>query len=259
MSVITISTSLLRAADPTVDSSNFQVNFVPPIELGSLGYEVALLKLDTWFTSQNVIGKTIVWSSDNGVTPHTITIENGNYTIEDINILLALDQRAKGVTDVDGITGEITYGIVLEANYNTNKARIKIDNSVGSGYQFTVDLTAANNLSVFLGFTPANITSTTSSDTIPQVNGDVDQWQLRCSLIRNSFENGKNSDILFNFVPEVPPSAHITINPLHLSYFQVNTSTINSIRFRLTDQNGNDIDLAGEDMVITLILRKKSL
>lgn len=253
-SLITLSSSLLRQVDATVDPSDFTVSFRPPIELGSLNYEVALLKTNLWFTRINIEGKSIFWSSD-GTTYSEMTIPDGNYTIGDVNQLLRDAQEDAGVTDtVDGLT---VYGIELEANYNTNRSTFIIDNTIASGaYTFKIDLTQAGNLSTFLGFDEQVITATASGENIAQVNGGDDAYQVRCDLIDNSYDNGSASDIVYSFVPSVPPGANIEINPIHLVYLQVNKSTIYSMRMRLTNQDGTKIDLNGEDIVYSIILRQ---
>lgn len=256
MSTITVSTKLLKVTNPSLDSTDFQVDFSPAIELGSLNYEIALLKLNTWYTSQNITSKAMYWSPDAGVTQYTITLSDGNYTIDDLNTLLENDQRAKGVTDVDAVTGAITYGIKLVPNYNTNRVDITIDNTVGSGntfyFIFPVDSTS---LASFLGHVTGVITTTTAGPNVPDVSNGTDAWQLRADIHRNAYDGGTNSDILYQFVPRVPPSANIEVEPVHLVYHQVKTSTIYSMKFRLTNQNNTQIDLAGEDMSFVLHLR----
>ncbi len=253
-SLLTLSSAALSLTQSGVDPSDFTIVFSPPIDLGSLNYEVALLKANLWFTSLNVIDKTILWSSNGGYSFNELILPDGNYTIDDINYLLQLDQIDKGVTDVDDL-GVRTYGITMYGNYNTNRGVIQIDNTVGTGLEFQVDFTDANSLAAFLGFDEQIIDETASSESIAQVNGDDDAYQIRTDLVSNSYDNGSAAQILYSFVPAVPPGANIEVDPTHLVYLQVNKSTIYSINIKVTNQNGTKIDFNGEDTVFYLMLR----
>lgn len=252
---MTISSRELAVSDPTLNPSSFICNFYPAIELGGLGYEVCLFHFNSWFTARNIVGRAMDF--DDGSTFISISIPDGVYSLEALNNLLAERLRALGWCEADALTGTIRYGITILPNYNTNRVVITIDNSILSGAKtFRYTFGGAGSLETFLGFNAGNITATTQGPNVPQVSGGVDQWQIRCDLIRSSYDNGKASDIMYSFTPAVPESASIDVEPLHLSYLQVNKNTIDSIRFKLTDQNGKLIDLAGEHVVYTLKIRK---
>ncbi len=254
---ITLASDVAILTDPGNTASDFLTTFTPPIDLGSLGWQCALLQFDGWFTTFNITSgnAVLVWSLDNNVTPISVSVPDGNYSVQDLNNLLLASLRNNGGTGTDPITGAVTYGVKILPNFNTNRVQIVIDNTVGVGNVFTFDLSVVGNLSVLLGFNPVVVTTTTQGPFEPKFNAGVDQWQVRCDLIRNSYSNGVEADILFNFVPQVPPSAHVTISPLHLSYFQVNKAQINQIRVRLTDQNGNLLNFNGQNTVVTLKLK----
>lgn len=220
MSTLTINSRELAVIDPTLNPSDFICNFFPALELGSLNYEVCLFHFNGWFTSRNIVGKTLEF--DDGTTFRSDTIPDGIYTVEDINAVLAAKLRSLGWCETDALTGEIRYGITILPNYNTNRVVITIDNSIlGGSKTFRYSFGGAGSLETFLGFNAGNITATTQGPNVPQVSGGIDQWQIRCDLIRNSYDNGKASDIFFSFTPAVPPSASIDITPVHLSYLQV--------------------------------------
>jgi len=251
---LNISSSAQTLLDPNTDPSNFTITYQQPIPLDGFDYEVAIQTVDTWFTNWNVVNKTIVWSSNNGVSWNTITIPNGNYPIEDINALL---QTAQTNAAVIGTTVGHIYGIQILGNFNLNRAYIQIDNTVAaSAYTFLLDLTATNNLSNYLGFVPAVISTTTTGTLLPNVNAGQDNWNVRCDLVRNSYSNGIAGQILFTFVPGlVDVSEKIFIEPLHLNFMQVNKSIINSINMQLVDQNGAEVNLQGSDINYNLIVR----
>ncbi len=255
---IDVETADLQLLDPTVDPSDFQINFSPALELPSLLYEIALLKIITWNTNHNISGsKTLRWSSDNGSTFNSIAIPDGNYNIEDINNLLRADQLDQAVTDVDGF-GNIIYGIDIIPNFNTNRVDIFIDNTVGTGNTFIFDLTDGGNptnIRNFLGFNSVSVTSTQSGSNIANVEADVNSWVLECDLVRNSYKNGTISNALFTFKPKALSSEAFEIEPTHLKFLQVRRNIIESIRFRLVDSLGRKIDLKGEHITLNLQLK----
>lgn len=262
-SSITLSTKKLQSEDPTLDPSDFLVQFRPSINLDTLKYEVAISKINTWFTSINITSGNIRWSDDGGSSWHNIAIPTGNYTVSSINDLLKKYQEDEGVHDTSGTTTK--YGISVTSNYATNKVEITIDNTINSGANdFRWDLTDAgdsSNIRDFLGFddqvisTGASTKTVFPGDNIANVNNNVDAWQIRTDLHRNAYGDGGTSNVIFQFVPQVPPSAHIDIEPLHLQFYQVNRQVIDSIRVKLTDNLGRKIDLNGEHMVVTFTLR----
>jgi hypothetical protein len=157
---------------------------------------------------------------------------------------------------VNASTGTLDYGVQLLPDFSTNLAIIQITNGVNGG-TYKLDLTGAGNLSALLGFAPAIYNTTVESSVLPQFNAGIDQFQVRSDLIRNSYNNGVQAPILFNFAPNgVPPSAAYTIEPLHISYLQVKKSLIDNAIFALTDQNGNIIDLQGMDQVFVVNFRR---
>lgn len=250
-----IATSELRAADPSVNPANFVFQFNPPLDLKSLAYQVAFVKGTFWNSVHNVIGKTIKWSSNGGSSWTTITIPNGQYSVDEVNALLRISQYNAGVTDVHPVTGAITYGIDILPNYNTNKVDIRIDNTVGSGNTFHLDLSDAGdatNLREYLGFPDAVVTATSTGTSIAQVDGGIDSWLIQSDLVSNSFSNGKAGDVLYHFKPNAPANAAMEIEPIHLSYLQVNRSLISQMRIKVTDQNGNVLNLQDEDIVLHL-------
>jgi len=262
-SSITLSTKQLQSEDATLDPSDFLVQFRPGINLDTLKYEVAVSKINTWFTSINITSGNIRWSDDGGSSWHNISIPTGNYSVADIDALLKEDQEEEGVEDTSGTFTK--YGISLAPNYATNKVEITIDNTINSGANdFRYDLSDAgdaSNVRDFLGFDDGVISTGASTktvfpgDSIANVNNNVDAWQIRTDLHRNAFGDGRKSDVIFQFVPQVPASAHIDIEPLHLQFYQVNKQVIDSMRVKLTDNLGRKIDLNGEHMVITFTLR----
>lgn len=239
-SLITISTRELQADDPNLNPSDFVVNFANPIELGTLKYELALYSFVGWNTVDNLTG-TISYTID--AAPFVLNIPAGLYGVEDVNALLQADVVGNG-----GTSGAFQ----ILPNYSTDRVEIQIDNTT---HTYTYNLTAANNISDFLGFTPAVISSTTVGDLLPNVNGSVDSFQIECDLLRNSYVNGRLGKILYSFTPNYSVGSQIREQPVNLVFFQVNKSQINSIAFKMTDNLGNTLSFGGNHLVIQIQIR----
>lgn len=265
-SLITISSSKAVQEDPTVDPSDFIAYFNPPLDLGGIDHEVCLLKANLWNTAVNITDGKIDWGygaaapGQTGANNFQISIPTGNYTVTDLNNLLKDSLEEEGVTGVDGLS-QPTYPISIDANFNTDRVEVTIANALSAGQTgFYLDLTQPDNVASLLGFTEQIIGVNTSATSVANVNGGADQYQIRCDLIRNSYDptssGSGQSDILFSFVPAVPVSANIDVDPTHLVYLQVNKPIIYSIRMRITDQDGDPINMNGEQIIYNLLVRK---
>lgn len=235
-----VSSKKLREQDPNTDPSNFVVNFNQPIQLGSLNYKLALAKVETWNTNPNCVGNSIAYTL-NG-SPFTLAIPNGQYGISDLNAVFKEELEGRGA-DIGSAS--------IVANENTNRVVIELDSSVDT---VAVDLTASGNIAHLLGFDEVVVSATREGDRIANITNSVDTWQVKCDVVNGSYSNGTVDQIIFNFAPTVPTSSFIEIEPLHLIYMQVNTSIISSMRFELVDNLGRPIDLAGEDVVYTILI-----
>lgn len=75
------------------------------------------------------------------------------------------------------------------------------------------------------------------------ISNGITSWQVRCSLVGSSSQNGQASDVLFNFVPAVAPGGAFSVQPAFPLKQQLNAKTITSVAFRITDQNGTVLNL----------------
>ena len=67
-----------------------------------------------------------------------------------------------------------------------------------------------------------------------------------------------NIDIIsdYSFFPDVSPGYKIIENPPNLLYLQITAVAIHSITIWLTDQNGNELNLRGENLLMRFHLRE---
>jgi hypothetical protein len=246
---ILISSERERARNPGViiNPSDFVYNFDTPLNLESQFYEVCLLKLNVWNSVRNMVGQTILFTVAS--TDVNLTIPDGQYSIEDLNLFI----QAHIAATIPAGVGQL----LIRPNLNTNKVEVVL---VGA----TTELRMNGYQAGFFGFsefgsnTPVTLTGTGtySGDFIAQVTNGADAYQVRTDLHQKVYAQGRVSDVLYQFTPAVPPQAAIDIDPVHLIYHQVNKSSISSIQVRYTDQTGRLLDFGGEDTSCILHLRQ---
>ena len=73
------------------------------------------------------------------------------------------------------------------------------------------------------------------------INGIID-------IISGDYVNGFTQPTIYLFFPDVSPGYKIIENPHNLLYLPVTADTIHSITIWLTDQNGNELNLRGENL-----------
>ena len=67
-------------------------------------------------------------------------------------------------------------------------------------------------------------------------------------IISGSYVNGSRQATIYSFFPNVSPEYKIIENPHNLLYLSIASDTIHSITVWLTDQNGNALNLRGENL-----------
>jgi len=77
---------------------------------------------------------------------------------------------------------------------------------------------------------------------------NVTSLRVKSDIIGASYTNGSTANVLYSFFPNVGPGYKIIEVPANLVYLPVTLSTISSMETKLTDQNGNLINLRGEEL-----------
>ena len=153
----------------------------------------------------------------------------------------------------------IFSGIVLEINQAQLTLNLTLggqgfgfDPSFGGLSRLYRNIGAAQNVFyIFTGTTPINVpagyTNTVwTSAPFPNqadISNGITSWQVRCSLVGSSYQNGAATDVLFNFVPAVAPGGAFGVQPAFPLKHQLNAKNITSVSFKITDQNGAILNL----------------
>ena len=234
-------------------TTDMTMTFGEAVRLGDFNWEVAMIKANLWYFHFNVTSRSFVYERDDGsATDYTINFPDGIYSVGDLNTYIRTEMKANGHSGTDAAGNDVFY-ISLAGNRSTGKVYLAIDNP--SGVTYKAKLGEAGNIANLIGFAEATVSTSAYGANVADINNGVDAWQIRCDLVNGSYDNGAASEILHQFVPRSAPGSNIEIEPINPVYLQVNKATITRIRLYVTDQNGNILDLHGEDVVVMLHLR----
>ena len=118
-----------------------------------------------------------------------------------------------------------------------------------------VDFRRYNSINSFLGFDSKLYTSGFNESenmvnilTINSLLGSID-------IISGSYVNGTTQPTMYSLFPDVSTGYKIIENPHNLLYLPITADTIHSITIWLTDQNGNELNLRGENLSMRFHLR----
>ena len=229
----------------TGSTSKLQTVFSPPLVFagGSCHYEMALMRLETYYSFPNINGRnnTVHISIDKGSTWKSIKIPIGCYEIKAINKVL---QRL--IVDAGGKADKI----VLSPNNNTLKCILNIKDA-----NYQIDFAVENSLRTVLGFN-ARIYKhgRFESENLVDIMS-VNSILVHCDIIGASRVNGIEAPVIANFYPNAAPGDKIVYTPKNLIYVPITLNVISQMTCWVTDQNGNDLDLRGEELTITFYMK----
>ena len=226
--------------------SRLETSFNPSLDFPkSYPYEMALCRLETYYSFPNIdaTNNTVNVSRDNGSNWMTITIPTGCYEIKAINnVIQRFIKKAGGKADV----------INLSPNPNTLKCVLNIKEEA-SGYE--VDFNVNNSLRSVLGFNAKRYKSGRhESENLVNIM-NVNSILVHSNVVGASRVNGIEAPIIYTFFPNVAPGEKIVSTPLHLIYLPLMLNTISHMTCWVTDQNGRDLDLRGEELTITFHIK----
>jgi hypothetical protein len=222
------------------EASDFTISFSQPISLDpKRKYVFALKRFSVYNTLFNITKENnrFTYSIDTGKTWIDLYIPYGAYESKGLNKRL---QSLIKSTDIS-----------IEADEETSQAILSIKNP-----NIRIDFTKPNSLNKLLGFKPKvyQDTRNISEDIIKiTLTNDID---IHCSLITsNSYVNGINKPILYSISAySVQVGAKIIISEINPIFLPINTSTIDSIRFQILDDNGKLLDFNSEVIILDCLL-----
>ena len=231
--------------------SRLRTNYNPPMvfESSGVGYEISLLRLETYFSFPNIASSNnaVRISIDHGKKWYDIMIPTGCYDIDSINTVV---QRML-MTEYG--EKEKEKHVILSANKNTLKCILEIRDA-----STIVDFKVDNSLRSVLGFKEQKYSGVNRYESENIVNIlNVNSILVHCDIVGASRLNGIEAPVIYNFFPDVSPGEKIVSQPKHLIYIPLTMNVIPSMTSWLTDQNSRELDLRGEELTLTFHVRKR--
>lgn len=221
-------------------SSEISQDFYPIINLSpNSKYVLGLYSLYSYNSLRNILkGKNdlIQFEKGGGDKPSKFQfqIPPGSYEIKD------LGEYIKKLASPKGINFELTV------NTNTTKVEMTCDHSV---------IFSPKSIRQVIGFQKEKYAPGAHiAEKGPQIIS-VNVVNVECNIIGSSFRQGKRSNTLYTFYPDVPTGYKLIERPKNILFLPVTTQEVSNITLRLTDQKGNLIDFR-EEITIHLILRE---
>ena len=221
--------------------STIQTVFSPPITFPSgCTYELACTGVETYFSFPNIgeHNNTIrVKIKDRSW--RTLQIPTGSYELSSINTTL---KRLIEVKD--------DKSFCLSANNSTLKSILTL------GDKTEVDFNVDNSLCTVLGFEKKKYSGPKrfESENIVSILR-VNSILVNCDIVKYSTRDGISAPVIYDFFPLVGPGQKIVSRPRNLIYLPLTLNVISRMTVWLTDQNGEELDLRGENVSVTFHVR----
>ena len=225
------------------NKTKFTTQFNPHIQLKkNKGYEIALVNLETYYSFPNITtdNNHFSYSPDTEETWYHILIPEGSYDIEDINkyIQQKMKQNGHGAN------------VTISANTNTLKAVLILENN------YHVDFRPEHSICSVLGFNNEVYIHDYQESENPVNILSINSILVNIDIISGSYVNGRRHPTIYSFFPGVSPGYKIIETPANLVYLPITLDTIYSLQTTLTDQNGNLLNLRGENVSIRFHVRE---
>ena len=203
--------------------SRLRTNYNPPMvfESSGAGYEISLLRLETYFSFPNIDSSNncVRISIDRGVKWYEVKIPTGCYDIDSINTVMQRMLMAEyGVKENE-------KHVILSANKNTLKCILEIRDAAT-----IVDFKVDNSLRSVLGFKAKRYSGVNRYESENIVNIlSVNSILVHCDIVGASRLNGIEAPVIYNFFPDVSPGEKIVSQPKHLIYIPLTMNVIPSM------------------------------
>ena len=244
--------------------SDFQTRFPTPLILDkNYNYEIAL----TWFTTYNNIfninNSNNIFKISYGNSTQILKITPGSYELEtlftemrklinEVNNKIYKVDLEKIKTDWKNFQREEkddrkTTPIDFKINMTTSRSEC----FVYAGFSFYPD-----KLSNVLGFTQEKYSENSTSEKYINIS-NITSINLICDLIEGTYQDGKRNNCLYNFPYGTVPHGYKIIQIINTPiYLPINKKTIDSIRFKIVDQEDNLLDFNSENISFSLHLKQ---
>ena len=85
----------------------------------------------------------------------------------------------------------------------------------------------------------------------------VNSILVHCDVIESSRLNGSEAPVIYTFFPDAEPGDKIISIPRHLIYIPLTLNIISRMTCWVTDRNGKELGLQGEELTLTFHLKAR--
>ena len=222
-------------------SSTIKTDFIPPLIFPKqCQYEIACCGVETYFSFPNIDDDDNKIKVKIGEKWEQFAIPKGCYEIKAINTTIKRMIKGKGGNEKN---------FCLTPNKNTLQSVLTLT-------EMAVDFKGdTGSLRKVLGFNEKLYeakkgSARFESESIVNILR-VNSILVHCDVVNLSRRNGLAAPIIYNFFPNVTPGSKIVNRPRNLIYLPLTLNVISHMTSWLTDQNGEELDLRGEELTLT--------
>ena len=220
------------------NSTKIKTTFYPPLELDKTRkYEMALVNLETYHSFPNIDSSNNIFRYSPGSSQQRqwvdIRIPEGSYDLIDIAETIKISMKRNGHDD---------KAVKITANTNTLKTSWKFQTSLSLISECKDQLQVFSVLQK--EFTKEGLHESQNVVNILSINSIL----VNVDVIGGSYVNGKTQNTIYSFFPNVSPGCKIVENPKNLAYLPVILDKISKMETVVTDQNGKQLNLRGENL-----------
>ena len=218
-------------------------------------YHIALVSYNipyTWYNISASQGNNQFRYSPDAITYHTLTIPDGNYGVDDLNLELQ---------DLIVANGHTADKIVFSGDYNSMRVDLEI-----TDIAWRVDFQDANsnNFRNILGFNNQEYSGAVGSifraEGRANITNNIDSVSINCSIVDSGaiLLNNRQSSSLYHITDYgAGAGSYLTARVPAPIYLPINLSgNIHNIRISIRNQSDEIIDLNGEHITISLHIKK---
>jgi hypothetical protein len=219
-------------------------------------YHIALVSYNipyTWYNISAAQGNNqFRYSPDAGINYYTLTIPDGNYGIDDLNL---------EVQDLIVANGHAVDKIVFSGDYNSMRVDLEI---LEVAWRVDFQDANSNNFRNILGFNSAEYSGAVNTVFRAQnranITNNIDSVSINCSIVDSAsiLLNNRQSSSLYHITDYgAGAGSYLTARVPAPIYLPINLSgNIHNIRISIRNQSDEIIDLNGEHITISLHIKK---
>jgi len=237
-----VSTQKLNVAD----TADFSIDYTKLYLNPQKEYHLALTSYQMWNSIYNIdsTNNRLLYDSVTAAPPPTY-LNVGSYSIEDLNL---------EIKRVVSLNGDNPDNITIVPNYQNYKVELTLK----GGYSITQFASSFWNILGFPNGGYADQTGVSTTISSPQkvdITNGVDSLLINCSLVDSKYNlnNDEHGQSLYNVIIDAPRGGILQKNITAPIYQHISQQgSIHSVRFYITDQSLNKIDLHGEHVNLTI-------